>query len=425
MQAGAKMIYPDWLPPEATQIIVVLFLSFLIGLEREERKTNGDPYAFGGVRTYPLIGLIGYAMSALSGGELLPLTLGFIVVAAFLLLSYWHKLDASGQSGVTGQMSALATYLIGALVFRELFWLATTLTVASVLLLEFKAGLESLARRIDPADILTVTQFLLLAAVILPLLPNAPLGRFSINPFQAWLVVVAVSAVSYGSYLLQRLRQGRSGLLLAALAGGAYSSTVTTVVLSRRSVAAGSPRLYAGAILMASGIMYLRLGVFLALFNPALLQRLWLSFLLLAAAALLGGWLWAKSGHEAAARRQEDYRPRNPLEIGAALLFALLFLAMLAATRLASQYLGAGGVYALAAVMGVSDVDPFIMGITQSTPALTPLPVAASAILIAAAANNAAKGVYACALGAREAGRQSLWLLLALAALGLLPLGWA
>ncbi|WP_235429428.1 MgtC/SapB family protein [Chromobacterium vaccinii] len=425
MQAGAKMIYPDWLPPEATQIIVVLFLSFLIGLEREERKTNGDPYAFGGVRTYPLIGLIGYAMSALSGGELLPLTLGFIVVAAFLLLSYWHKLDASGQSGVTGQMSALATYLIGALVFRELFWLATTLTVASVLLLEFKAGLESLARRIDPADILTVTQFLLLAAVILPLLPNAPLGRFRINPFQAWLVVVAVSAVSYGSYLLQRLRQGRSGLLLAALAGGAYSSTVTTVVLSRRSVAAGSPRLYAGAILMASGIMYLRLGVFLALFNPALLQRLWLSFLLLAAAALLGGWLWAKSGHEAAARRQEDYRPRNPLEIGAALLFALLFLAMLAATRLASQYLGAGGVYALAAVMGVSDVDPFIMGITQSTPALTPLPVAASAILIAAAANNAAKGVYACALGAREAGRQSLWLLLALAALGLLPLGWA
>ncbi|MBP4052256.1 MgtC/SapB family protein [Chromobacterium violaceum] len=407
MPGGANMIYPDWLPPEATQILVVLFLSFLIGLEREERKSNGDLYAFGGVRTYPLIGLIGYAMSALSGGELLPLALGFIVVAAFLLLSYWHKLDASGQSGVTSQMSGLATYLIGALVYRELFWLATTLTVASLLLLEFKTRLENLARRIDPADILTVTQFLLLAAVILPLLPNAPLGRFHVNPFQAWLVVVAVSAVSYGSYLLQRLRQDRGGLLLAALAGGAYSSTVTTVALARRSAEADAPRLYAGAILMASGVMYLRLAVFLALFNPA----------------LAGGWLWAKSGH-AVPLRDGGYRPHNPLEIGAALLFALLFLAMLAATRLASQYLGAGGVYALAAAMGVSDVDPFIMGITQSTPALTPLPVAASAILIAAAANNVAKGVYARALGARETGRQSLWLLLALAGAGLLPLAW-
>ncbi|AXE29897.1 MgtC/SapB transporter [Chromobacterium phragmitis] len=418
------MIYPDWLPPEATQVIVVLFLSFLLGLEREERKHNGDPYAFGGVRTYPLIGLIGYAMAALSGGELLPLTLGFVVVAAFLLLSYWHKLDAAGLAGITGQMSALATYLIGALVFRELFWLATTLTVASLLLLEFKSGLESLARRIDPADILTVTQFLLLAAVILPLLPNAPLGRFHVNPFQTWLVVVAVSAVSYGSYLLQRLRQDHSGVLLAALAGGAYSSTVATVALARRSVEAGAPRLYAGAILMASGIMYLRLGVFLALFNPALLQRLWLPFLALAAAALLGGWLWAKSARAAPAGQNGGYRPRNPLELGAALLFALMFLAMLAATRLASQYLGSSGVYALAAVMGVSDVDPFIMGITQSTPALMPLPVAASAILIAAAANNIAKGIYARALGAREAGGQSLLLLLALAGLGLLPLAW-
>ncbi|VEB39874.1 Uncharacterised protein [Chromobacterium violaceum] len=113
---------------------------------------------------------------------------------------------------------------------------------------------------------------------------------------------------------------------------------MTTVALARRSAEADAPRLYAGAILMASGVMYLRLAVFLALFNPALLQRLWPPFLLLAAAALAGGWLWAKSGH-AVPLRDGGYRPHNPLEIGAALLFALLFLAMLAATRLASQYL--------------------------------------------------------------------------------------
>ena len=133
------MKYIAWLPPEGTRILVVLFLSFLIGLEREERKDNDDHYAFGGVRTFPLIGLIGYSMALLSGGELLPQALGFAVVAGFLMISYWHKLASSGYSGVTSEMSGLATYLVGALVYHEMFWIATTLTVASIVL----AGTQS------------------------------------------------------------------------------------------------------------------------------------------------------------------------------------------------------------------------------------------------------------------------------------------
>ena len=62
------------------------------GLEREEHKAAGGSYFFGGVRTFPLIGLIGYSLALISGTQLLPLTIGFLVVAGFLLLSYWHKL---------------------------------------------------------------------------------------------------------------------------------------------------------------------------------------------------------------------------------------------------------------------------------------------------------------------------------------------
>ena len=82
------------LPPDAAKIILVLFLSFLIGLEREEQKAAGR-YTFGGVRTFPLIGLIGYSLAMVSGTQLLPLTIGFVVIAGFLLLSYWHKLTQS------------------------------------------------------------------------------------------------------------------------------------------------------------------------------------------------------------------------------------------------------------------------------------------------------------------------------------------
>jgi hypothetical protein len=135
-------------------------------------QSGAERFAFGGVRTFPLIGLIGYSMALLSGAQLLPLALGFVVVSGFLMLSYWHKLSSAGTAGVTSELSGLTTYLVGALVYQDHFWIATTLCVASMLLLELKEGLESLARRIAPAEILTFTKFLLLTAVILPVLRN-------------------------------------------------------------------------------------------------------------------------------------------------------------------------------------------------------------------------------------------------------------
>lgn len=413
-----------WLPPDAVKIVLVLFLSFLIGLEREEHKTAAGSYSFGGVRTFPLIGFIGYSIALLSGPQLLPVTLGFLVVGGFLLLSYWHKLSSSQVAGVTSEMSGLTTYLVGALVYYDHLWIATALSVASLLLLELKAGLESLASRTAPQEILTFAKFLLLTAVILPTLPNQPLGRFHINPFKTWLVVVAVSAISYGSYVLQKLTRERGGVVLAALLGGAYSSTVTTVVMARRAAREQHPHLFAGGILIASGVMYLRLIVLLAIFNRHLLSLLALPFLVLAALAVGVGWLWSRRADANAQAVQREFEPKNPLELLAAFFFAAIFLAMLIATQLAVTYLGRAGVNSLAAIMGVTDVDPFIMGMTQAAGALTPLKVAAAAVGIAAASNNFVKGIYAYSLADRKTGVQSLALLTALAALGLVPLFW-
>jgi uncharacterized membrane protein (DUF4010 family) len=414
----------DMLPPEGFKILLVLFLSFLIGLEREEHLGGTVHHSFGGVRTYPLIGLIGYALALLSGGALLPVALGFIAITGFLLLSYWHKLGSSAVGGVTSEMSALTTYLVGALVSHDQFWIATTLSVTSMILLELKTGLEGLAQRIAAEDILTFTKFLLLTAVILPIVPNEEFTQYQINPFKTWLVVVAVSGISYGSYVLQRLTKGRGGVLLAAVLGGAYSSTLATVVLARRAAREEHPYLFSGATLVASGVMYFRLAILLALFNQDLMIRLAPSFLLLAGLAVAAGWFWSRTEDKSSGDVKREYEPRNPLDLRAALLFALLFLAMLVATHLVVAYLGKSGVYTLAAVMGVADVDPFILGMTQAAPALTPSPVAASAILIAAASNNVVKGVYAYVLSPRGTGRKSLTLLLGLAAAGLLPLLW-
>lgn len=412
------------LPPEGIKIFLVLSLAFLLGLEREEHKAAGTEYGFGGVRTFPLIGLIGYAIALIAGDDHLAVVLGLAVVAAFLLLSYRHKLQAAGAAGVTSEISALATYLVGALVARDQFWVATTVAVAGLFLLELKAALEGLTKRIAPGEILTFTKFLLLTAVVLPVLPNQPFGPVAINPFKTWLVVVAVSAVSYGSYVIQRITRRRGGIALAAVIGGAYSSTVTTLVLARRAARDARPHLLSGSTLMASGMMYLRLAALVGLFNPPLLAILGPPFAVLAAVALGGGWLWSRVPDGQVGEVAREFDPRNPLELRAALLFGAVFLAMLALTDLVVSRLGHAGLYSLAAVTGATDVDPFVMGLTQGAGGATPVATTAAAIVIAASSNNLMKAIYAYAASDTATRGMSATLLGLLGVAGLTPLAW-
>jgi uncharacterized membrane protein (DUF4010 family) len=414
-------------PPEGVKIVTTLFLCFLIGLEREEHRTSSQGerrYSFGGVRAFPLIGLIGYSMALLSGNQLLPLTAGFVVIGAFLWLSYRHKLQTSKDPGVTTELSGLATYVVGALVSRDQFWIATTLAILSMLLLELKDFLENLATKIPGEEIFTFTKFLLLTCVILPIVPDKGFTSFDLNPFKAWLIVVAISGVSYGSYLLEKLSKGKGGVRLAALLGGAYSSTFTTLVMAKRARTVKSPHGFSGGILIASGVMYFRFLVLVGLFNGALVHQILVPFLVLGAIGVAGGWAWSELPDAAGTESPASYLTKNPLELASAFSLAIVFAIMIVATEYAALHLGRQGIYGLAAITGLAPVDPFIMGLTQTAGKMTPMALAAGGVVVAAASNNFAKAFIALAFADRKTGKQSLFLLLALTALGLLPLLW-
>ncbi len=65
---------------------------------------------------------------------------GLGVVGVLMALSYAHKLGGESPAGLTTELSALAIYVIGGLIQREYYWIATAIGVLAVLLLDLKKG---------------------------------------------------------------------------------------------------------------------------------------------------------------------------------------------------------------------------------------------------------------------------------------------
>ncbi|MGH7786914.1 MAG: MgtC/SapB family protein [Candidatus Binatia bacterium] len=397
-------------------LAITLALTFVLGLEREESGVREHGSVIAGVRTIPIIGLLGHGLALLSAVSLLPLAVGFAVVGAFLVVAYQAKLQQN-RSGVTTEFSALLAYLVGAMVAMGRTSAAAALTVAAVLLLTGKQPLRQFAAALPAREITTFVTFLLLAGVILPVLPNEPFTRFHINPFQAWLVVVAVSGISYASYLLQKFTRADQSLLLTALLGGLYSSTATTVAIARQSVNDPTATRTAGGIILATGTMYLRILILVWTFSSEFGRRMAPALLGLALLGSAAGiaMILGRRAAPAAVPPPEGAAP-HPLEIGAAVLFAALYIGLAIGTQLTAEYLGDAGLIALAVLVGLTDIVPFILGLVGNLGGSVSPEVAVAAIMVSIASNNVVKGVYALLLGNRRAG------LLALAGLTLLAL---
>lgn len=427
----------EWVSPDIRELLLVLAASFVIGLSMEGRKAEGKRFSPGGVRTYPLICLGGYLLSRL--GELwhtplqLPFLVGLGVLGLLVAMLYRGKISRE-YYGMTTEVFVMITYVMGGLVAAHQWWLVAALTVLMVLLQELKDPLERLVTHMDEHELVTIAKFVLITAVILPVVPNESLAftvptrpelKFALNPRHIWWVVVAVAAVSYASYLVQRFfRKGRHGLLLTGLLGGAYSSTVTTIALSRRARGDGPGAVAAaGSILAASGVMYLRLLALVAIFGWALARQLAWPLVACAVVGLLVGSALCLLGRKGDGEGEAGplvSAAASPLELRAAFGFALVFVVIILVTRAATQLLGDGGTYGVAVLSGLGVVDPFVLSLTQGRADMVGR--AALAVMLAASANNVAKGLYAAFLASRRTGLLALSLLAGMA--GVTMVAW-
>ncbi|HWU43092.1 MAG TPA: MgtC/SapB family protein [Bdellovibrio sp.] len=401
----------QYIPLDALKIFLTLILSFLIGFEREERYSSEKPrYFFGGARIFPLIGILGYIIAKVSEANVILIATGFIGISGFMYLSYREKIK-SGEGSMTSEISALVTYFIGILVYQEAYWIAMALVVISTLLLDLKHVLENLAKKIPEEEITTFTKFLFLAAVILPIVPNKEMTPFKINPFTTWLIVVVISALSYGAYVLKKLLGSRGGTMAMAALGGAYSSTLTSVLLAKQSRLNDRSRLLSGAILLASSIMYLRLVVLIAFFNLELLNKLIWGLVLFGVVGLISTFIWIRNEQETTNSALDEGKSKNPLEVTSAIFLAVMFVAITVIIHLVKNYWGESGIYGVSFLAGLVDVDPLVMSLVQGGDLDTT--IAAKGILIAIASNNLLKAGYVFFLSRGGTRRQgSLFLLL-------------
>ena len=406
----------------AGRLGLAIAMGFFMGLAFEgiyKRESRTSP---GGIRTFPMLAALGAMLFLVDSHTLVPYVvgLGAVAIVLFALVRAASKLGAEPPSLMIPAANLLA-YTFGPLALRQPPWVLVSAAVVAVMLLESREALHRLVQKTNPEEVFTLGKFLILAGIVLPLLPNHPVVSWTpLSPFNVWLALVAISTLSYASYLLQRYLPKTSALLPSIL-GGIYSSTATTVALARRQKELGAPHAeLASGIVIATAMMYLRVDVIVAIFNAHLAQVL-LPALggLFAISILIGLWQWRRRPAEPAGGTT-TIASANPLQLGTAVTFALLFVTVALASAWVRSNFGQKGVYVLAAITGTTDINPFVLSVAQGGVSDTPLTALATAILIAVASNNILNACYALAFGGVRASLRPASVLIGSGLLGLI-----
>ncbi|MDQ7816442.1 MAG: MgtC/SapB family protein [Melioribacteraceae bacterium] len=375
------------------RLAVALALGFLVGLERESSQSKHKKVLFGGIRTYPIISMLGFGCAWLfTIGEKSLLPIGLIALAALTAISYFSKFQFD-QPGVTTELSALLTFIVGALAMLVDIWASMALGIINTMLLSEKARLEEFVEKLDRVEFLAVLKFLLVTLIILPVLPNEEYTQFKVNPSKVWQIVIIVSSIGFVGYILSKRMGEKVGFWLSGLVGGIVSSTAVSIAYGRMTKQNEliSKSALQGVIVAAS-VMYLRLLILIYIINPRIVAAVWWQMILLSGAGFAISLLKFRTKKHKVAALEESQRLQNPFEIRPAFLFALLFVALSFITGLVKEYFGQSGIISLSVLVGITDISPFVLSLISSSE--FSIGIISAAILVSIMSNTVMKGIY-------------------------------
>ena len=334
-------------------------LGLLVGLQREHAESK-----LAGLRTFPLITVLGTVCGLLGaeGGAWI-VAVGLIAVVAVIAIGNVAKIHAGqAEPGVTTEAALLLMYAVGAYLTAGPYVVAIAVGGGVAVLLQFKEELHGLVDRLGDPDLRAIMQFVLIACIVLPILPDKAFGPYQVfNPFETWLLVVLIVGISLGGYIAYKFLGRSAGILLGGIFGGAISSTATTVAWSRRVTGAGESSLPAAVvILIATAAVYVRVLIEISVISAEFLRSaaapVSIMMTLAVAPALVLWWRFRRGQHDLP---EQD----SPKDLRAAIGFAVLYVGVLFGLSAGKEYLGAQGLYLVAGLSGLTDMD----AITLST----------------------------------------------------------
>ncbi len=346
----------------ARQLGTALGLGLLVGLQRERAASS-----VAGIRTFSMVTVFGFLCALMSGGAAWMPAAGLLALSGLLIVGHQARLHTDEAfPGLTTEVAALTMYAAGAFLAFGHTWISLCVGGGVAVMLHLKPQMHSLARRIGDEDFRAIMQFALISLVILPVLPNQGFGPYEVlNPFKIWLLVVLIVGISLAGYVAYQLLGQTAGSFLAGILGGMISSTASTVSFARRARAepalAGISSL---VIAIASTVVFGRVLLIMGAISPGLLADGWLPLttlgVVLAFYCLVHYWATRD-------RTTELPRHTNPSELKSALFFAAAFAVILLAVAAAKDYLGKEGLYVVAVLSGLTDMDAITLSLSEMT----------------------------------------------------------
>ena len=380
--------------------VLSLVLGFLIGLQREmhtiySHKTKD----FGGARTFSMISLFGYLSAWVSAYFpyfflVASALMGLLLVAAYVI----NNVSAS-EKGSTTEFAALVTFVVGAMLYFTLPIFPVFITILVLFVLNLKDKIQEYEQTLTKQDLSAAIVFMVMTFVILPILPNEPVGPMGlVNFYMIWIMVVLVAGISFFGYIAIRFFGTTQGIGIAGLFGGLVSSTAVAMSMARRVHENGFlAKNLAIGIALASSMMLIRAGIEMWIINPSLTRPFLIPILL----GSLAGYAYIALLYFTSRRENipQNIEFKNPFSLTEALMMGLIFGITLALIKLANLYVGNMGVYAVAAVSGIADVDAIILSLSSLAKSTLTPETAHISILIAIITNSLAKAFLVLILG--------------------------
>lgn len=395
------------------RLAVALAIGLLIGLERGwKARDEAEGERTAGLRTHALSGLLGGIWGGFTATQgqagIVALSIAFAVFSGAMTLFFWRETNQEGTRDGTNLIAALLAFTLGAFAVAGDMTLAAASAVAATGLLAFKPSLHAWLRRLTWEELRSALILLAMTIILLPALPDRTIDRWGVvNPYEIWLMTVLIAVISFAGYVAVKVLGTRNGIAAAGLAGGLVSSTAVT--LSMAQLAHKYPartHTMAGGALISSATMLARVLVVVALLNAGLLAKLGLPLGLACAVMASAGFaLILRQTASQAGSDGGELMLTNPLDIAGVLKFGALLTAIIIASHVAAKWAGQVGVYTVAALSGVADVDAITLSMSRLAPDRVEAGVAAAAILIVTGVNTVAKTVLGWLSGGAAFGR--------------------